>query len=71
MMPLKGDDGSERSSKKKNTAPWWFEKQKMKIEIDGNDRIPHGHKEQIHMFHKSMDLLTRENIEKYIHIYNS
>ena len=22
------DDGSERSRKKKNTAPWWFEKQK-------------------------------------------
>ena len=29
----------------------------LKIEIDGNDSLSHEHKEEIHIFHKSMDLL--------------
>ena len=45
LVLLESSDGSERSMEKKNTAPWWFEKQnnvlgakerKLKIEKDGN-----------------------------------
>ena len=30
---------------------------KLKIEIEGNDSLSIEHKEEIHIFHKSMDLL--------------
>ena len=32
---------------------------KLKIEVDGNDSLSIERKEEIHIFHKSMDLVTR------------
>ena len=32
-------------------------RRKLKTEKDGNDSLSHEHKEEIHIFHKSMDLL--------------
>ena len=48
------NDGSERSRKKKNTAPWWFEKQKILGAKGGSWRskmvemtvLSHKHKEE-------------------------
>ena len=32
------------------------------MEIDGNDSLSHEHKEEIHILHKSMDLLCYHDI---------
>ena len=55
-------DGSERSRKKKNTAPRWFEKQKKILEAKGGSwrskkmETP-VYQSNISVLHKSLDLL--------------
>ena len=42
---------------------------KPKIEIDGDDSLSIEHKEEIHVFHKSMDLLIRAYLIILIILY--
>ena len=56
------DDGSERSRKKKNTAPWWLEKQEKILGAKGGSwrskRMETTvYQLNIRIFHKSLDLL--------------
>ena len=39
----------------------------MKIEIDGNDSLRIEHKEEIHIFHKSMELLISSILNNNVH----
>ena len=43
----------------------------MKIEIDGNDSLSIEHMEEIHVFHKSMDLLTSSILNNTSHLSRS
>ena len=63
IMPLK--DRCERSRKKKNTAPWWFEKQKKILGAEGGSwrskkmemTADQSNMRKKYIFHKSIDLL--------------
>ena len=65
---LRADDRSEMSRKKKNRAPWWFKNQKKILGAKGGSWRSKemettvyqsiNHKEEIHIFHKFMDLLV-------------
>ena len=41
----------------RNRRRYWELKEEAEIEIDGDDSLSIEHKEEIHIFHKSMDLL--------------
>ena len=63
------DDGSERSRKKKNTAPRWFEKQEKILGAKGGSWRSKKmettvYQSNISIFHKSLDLLISSILNK-------
>ena len=66
------DDGSERSRKKKNTAPRWFEKQEKILRMKGGSWRSKKmettvHQSNISIFHKSLDRLISSKLNNNHH----
>ena len=49
----------------RNRRRYWGLKEEAEDEIDGNESLSIKHKEEIHILHKSMDLLISSIINNY------